>query len=96
VISGFAVFRAVRDLRFFGIIAASIASLCLYLFVTMPPQLYARRTFRKVGGGRWQVIVANALAPFLAQGNDPRHHGTISLFPYFLESGSRYVGQSHC
>ena len=56
--AGFAVFMAFATYAFFGFIAASIASLCLYLF--------AKRRFRETGGARRRVIIVSLLAPFVA------------------------------
>ena len=55
--AGFAVVMTFLGYVFFGLIAASIASLCLYLF--------AKRGFPEAGEVRRRVIIASVLAPFL-------------------------------
>jgi hypothetical protein len=56
--AGFAVVMTFLSYVFFGLIAASIASLCLYLF--------AKRRFPEAGEVRRRVIIASVLVPFLA------------------------------
>src|SRR6202789_1317610 len=56
--AGFAVVMTFLSYVFFGLIAAGIASLCLYLF--------AKRRFPEAGEVRRRVIVVSVLTPFLA------------------------------
>lgn len=56
--AGFAVFMTVLIYGFWALVAASVSSLCLYL--------YAKRRFREEGHSHRRVAIASATAPFLA------------------------------